>query len=874
MTLLIDDAQRNAALDFAAQHPVQGMDPGFVARFSADYDAMVNANNVNARDLQRANIQSEFINRFYKESGIRVRNWLGGPQLTVFPDREAAARGQFDAWKKDNPDSDLFFPDGNYIDKTSLERSQAATQTSQRLQQSSTTWASALGGFAGTAVGALRDPLNAMTAPLAGGAGGVVRTALTEGTLAAGTQALGTGVSYNYRTQVDPNFGLGSAAYEVAAAGVGGAVLGGGLKGLAGLWDRVRTGEWPSHIADAANVVQREAAIPANRYEVTPQGKAIYRSAVDKASDDLFAGRPVELPPETFLQGQARPGRVYDADGRSVGVNYEVVEADSLTTSNLDDLSVNPAFPQELQPRDRTRAISQDQIQSIAGNLQPERLGPSPDAATGAPIIGPDDLVESGNGRVMAIRRAYEQGGTSADSYRNYLISQGYDIGDMAKPVLIGRRITDLSDADRLNFVTAANRSTAMRLGAAEQALSDGRMIDDALLDKLHGADVDATANRDFVRAFMQKLPRAEQSELVDRAGILSQQGERRVMAALMGRAYGDSNLLGRALEDADSNIKAISGALGDSAAPWAKMRDAVSRGEIPKGMDITEDLLDAVRTVMRARDEGQKVGDLVNQAEMFGGPSETAKIIARAMYGDENLSRPISRKRLAAFLDDYATEAMKNDAGPRLFGQPLEAGDVLRTSLAKAGREDLEAVAAERLTPAEVEKIAAAPETEDAVIMNARKLIADNEERQLGPIGSGTETIRRSDLVPETGKFDMGAAGDSVKQRVAAALDEGRSVNLIVEGKPREILSVNRLGMVDKNGNPWGIAQIVMPSPGDDVRIEISAPRRQAEPIMIDIGDGRGERSLDDIMREADEEIAAAKEIESCAIGASVGEG
>jgi hypothetical protein len=42
----------------------------------------------------------------------------------------------------------------------------------------------------------------------------------------------------------------------------------------------------------------------------------------------------------------------------------------------------------------------------------------------------------------------------------------------------------------------------------------------------------------------------------------------------------------------------------------------------------------------------------------------------------------------------------VKNDAGPRLFGEPLEASDVLRSSLAKAGREDLEAVAAERLTP------------------------------------------------------------------------------------------------------------------------------------------------------------------------------
>jgi hypothetical protein len=791
MALLVDPTQRAAAVEFAGQNPVQGLDPGFVGRFQADYGAMLGASNANARELQRANIQSEFIDSFYKESGVRVRNWLGGPGVNPIADREAAARGQFDAWKKSNPDSELFFPENSYITSEALKRSQSVSGSSQQLQQNSTSWASSLGGFAGTAVGAMRDPLNAMTMAFgAGPAAGILRTAATEGALGAGAQALGTGVSYNYRQQVDPNFNLKTAAYEVAAAGVGGAVLGGGLKGLAGLWDRIRTGDWPSHVVDAANVVQREAAVPSYRQDVTPQGKAVYRATVDKASDDLFAGRPVELPPEAFLQAQARPGRVYDADGRSVGVSYEVVDADSLTTSHANDMSVNPAFPQELQPRDRTRAISQDQVQSIAGNLQPERLGPSSDAANGAPIIGPDNLVESGNGRVMAIRRAYDTGGPSADSYRNYLQSQGYEIGDMAKPVLIARRVTDLSDEDRLNFVTAANRSTAMRLAPAEQALSDGRMIDEPLLDKLQGADVDATTNREFVRGFMQKLPRAEQSELVDRNGVLSQQGERRVMAALMGRAYGDPSLLGRALEDADSNIKSIAGALGDAAAPWAKMRDAVSRGQIPRGMDITDDLLDAIRTVMKARDEGHQVRDLVNQGEMFGGPGETAKILARAIYGDANMTRAVSRKRLGAFLNDFATEAMKNDAGPRLFGEALQTGDVLRTSLAKAGREDLEAVAAERLAPEAIEKIAASPETEDAVIQSARKLIADNEERQLGPIGSAAE-----------------------------------------------------------------------------------GPRREAEPIMIDLNDGRGERSLDEIMEEADNEIAAAKEIESCAVGKPVGE-
>ena len=35
----------------------------------------------------------------------------------------------------------------------------------------------------------------------------------------------------------------------------------------------------------------------------------------------------------------------------------------------------------------------------------------------------------------------------------------------------------------------------------------------------------------------------------------------------------------------------------------------------------------------------------------------------------------------------------------------------------------------------------------------------------------------------------------------------------------------------------------------------------------MIDLGDGLGERCLDDILDEADDEITAANEIEACAI-------
>jgi hypothetical protein len=785
MPMLVSDQETRGALQLAAQSPFEGVDPGFFQRFKSDYAATVDATNVDARETTRSDIQNEYIRSFYDVSGQRLPRWMGGPGVNADPTREAVTRKMVTDWKQANPGVD--FPDvptQDQVEQEWIKRGSAALKSSTDLGRRSTSTLSGVGGFLGSAAGAVTDPINMLTAPFgASESYGILRTALAVGGITAASDAVGQAVNAPSRLQVDPNYNVESALTEVASAGAGGAILGGGFKGLASAWHLAKTGEWPSHVRDVGNVVTREAANPPSPFETSIAGDSAHSAAITKSLDDLTNGRPVELPPEAFTQANARPGRVYDADGNNIGVRYEVVDAGSLVTSHNDDLTPNPNFPQELQPRDRSRAISQDQIGGIAANLQPERLGFSPQAESGAPIIGPDNLVESGNGRVMALRRVYDQAGVQADNYRNFLRAQNFDVEGMERPVLIARRVTDLDDNARVNFVTAANRSTALKLGASEQALSDARFLHGDMLDKLEGSDVKAAGNQAFTRDFMANLPRAEQGSLMDKDGFLSQEGERRITAALMGRAYGEPVLLGRALEDTDSNIKSIAGALADSSAPWAKMRDAVSRGEIPSGMDITNDLLNAVKLVMKARDEGRTVGDLVNQAEMFGGPGELAKIVARAMFSDEALKRPVGRAKLSAFLSDFANEARKNDAGPRLFGDALEAPDILKSSLERVGRQDLQRIAEERLTPEAIEKMAKAPETADASIMDARRLIADDEERQLGPIGSSEE-------------------------------------------KP------------------------------------------EAKPILLDLGDGRGERPLQDILDEADQEIAAASEIESCTIG------
>ena len=133
---------------------------------------------------------------------------------------------------------------------------------------------------------------------------------------------------------------------------------------------------------------------------------------------------------------QGRSSYVVTSKGAEVKTAFKVVDASSLIISNNLDGTINPAFPEELQPRDRTRLSSKLQVNRIASNLRPAQLTDSGMSSHGAPIVGPDNVVESGNGRSMGIWRAYEQG--QADEYRQYLIDHAKEFGVTA-PRPVGR---------------------------------------------------------------------------------------------------------------------------------------------------------------------------------------------------------------------------------------------------------------------------------------------------------------------------------------------------------------------------------------------------------------------------------------------------
>lgn len=370
--------------------------------------------------------------------------------------------------------------------------------------------------------------------------------------------------------------------------------------------------------------------------------------------------------------------------GRQVPVQYAVVEAKSLLASQTDEGRANADYPAELQPRDRSRGVSQTQIQSISSNINPRLLDKSPRASDGAPIVAADGTVESGNGRVLALRKAYSEGG--AEGYRQHLASQGYPVDGMSEPVLVRVREGQMAPADRQAFTREANERDTLAMSSTEQAMADATAMSDGVLSLYRGGDIDAASNREFVRAYIRDVVgQNDQARMIGADGALSQEAVRRVQTGLLGKAYADPDLVASLSESTETNIKAIGGAMTDVSAEWAQMRSEAAAGRISKGADQSAGLIEAVRVVERARKEGMKVADLVNQRDIFTGKtvSPVAEGFLRLMYRNQNSwTQPVSRERLAEALRYYVTEARKTSEGVDLLGETAPTPDKI---LAKA---------------------------------------------------------------------------------------------------------------------------------------------------------------------------------------------
>ncbi|HEU4323297.1 MAG TPA: hypothetical protein VFS21_09100 [Roseiflexaceae bacterium] len=392
----------------------------------------------------------------------------------------------------------------------------------------------------------------------------------------------------------------------------------------------------------------------------------------------------------------ADPTRVYE-------FRYRVVSLDELVTSNTDTGAINPAYDPALQPRQRDRAASQRQIDQVARRLTPEAyLLDFHQLDKGAPIIGSDRLVESGNGRTLALRRAREQHPERYAAYQAALRCQLAEVGltpadleGVADPVLVRERVTQVED--RAAFAREANAPPVLQMSTLEQALVDAqRLSNEAILrlsvreDQSIDQALRARSNAGFVRDFMGTLSENEQAVLMRRDGSLSQAGIWRVKAAVFARVFpGESGrrLAETFLEALDSTTKNFENAISAALPELARAEGRIAAGERPAGLSLAEDFSKALDMLARLKEQEIEPHIYVEQSIMW--ERELTPLQERILLDFDAIGR--RPKAIREFLQGYAraVEELPDPGQVAMFeAEPLTKEQLYDRITGRAGAE------------------------------------------------------------------------------------------------------------------------------------------------------------------------------------------
>lgn len=343
------------------------------------------------------------------------------------------------------------------------------------------------------------------------------------------------------------------------------------------------------------------------------------------------------------------------------------------------DISTLKKATGSLQPRDRSRAESQETIRAIASKLDPAQLMPSRVSDSGAPIVAADGTVISGNGRVEAIRQVYANAdlASRAQAYREAI----GDAGGIAQPVKIVR-LPAMSRAELERFADLSNRSRISSMSATERAQRDAKAVGSDILGLYVGGPFTTVQNQDFYRAFVAKIPANERGAF-SRDGVLSKEGEDRMSAAILAAAYGDPQMLSRMLEDTDDNIKSITGAMRDSAGAFIRQKAAIASGQASPKFDITPQVSEVAKRIADLRDRGITPREFLAQMDAFTTVDPIVESLLVAFY-NEKMSRQLSREKLTEILTRYANEATKHADGG-LFEDTTKPKDIIGIARSRA---------------------------------------------------------------------------------------------------------------------------------------------------------------------------------------------
>lgn len=383
---------------------------------------------------------------------------------------------------------------------------------------------------------------------------------------------------------------------------------------------------------------------------------------------------------------KGRSNKVKTAKGTQVSTVFALLESDEIIASHSSTGAENPNYPQELQPRDRSRESSQAWVQKTSNGLDPESLGRSGRADTGAPIVGDDLVVESGNGRTMAIQLAYER--RQAEEYRQWLIEEAEYFGfsadqveNFTTPILVRIRTSEI---DRVQFTVEANQDDKLSFSATERARSDAKRLDEnllALFAPSDDGDLLTVGNQKFIQGFLKSLGDTESAQYITTEGKPTQALVTRIKAAIFSKAYNDDRLLEMMADQTKPDLQNMLNALG-AAAPKFIEAQAVSRGDIhdvsssivdgiEQALDkrVMNAIIDAANTIIAAKQNDQDIVEFVKQQGLFGDLGEGVPQLAVFLSKNSRSSKKMGLlfKAMAEFAERQAIDQLNMG----LFGEP-----------------------------------------------------------------------------------------------------------------------------------------------------------------------------------------------------------
>lgn len=281
-------------------------------------------------------------------------------------------------------------------------------------------------------------------------------------------------------------------------------------------------------------------------------------------SNDFNSGCPVISFGHYDAENFGNKETLVMANGKHLDVQYAVVEAKDVLTSNRADGVARPEY------------FSEDPSQKRA---------------------------IAGNGRMAAIQRSYSGHPNQASKYKQALIDNAAKhgcspdvISGMKQPVLV--RVMQPKDVTK-DIGDQTNISQGMELNAVEQSKTDSQRVDAGKFEVYE----DGTPTVDSVKKFIAALPKNEQAGLVTADGAPSRQAQDRLQNAMMMAGYGNEYLVRLRGQAINPDGKNLLNALCNASTYFAGLR---KEGEAAEEYDISNVLNAVIDGFMRYTNHGK----------------------------------------------------------------------------------------------------------------------------------------------------------------------------------------------------------------------------------------------------------------------------